>query len=321
MGLFGKNKKMCPNCGKPAAWFLATKVEGQPLCDDCASKGSKVPIGLAENLTLEELREFLVLYDENEPLRNTFQETYQHGFGFLGGCISMDIPNRLFRLDRAKESYVFEASNLLRFRVTEDWTPLFQGTKDELICYQSTILDRVENMGDELNRYRMEQRQYEQMKQMDEMLKKQAEERGETYISEYIPSPDVDRLKPFEKFHLELELDRPYMKKNMAEYTVSAPGFYSNDPSISSYRHDYEQKVADLREVVDQLMALLNPDAPERQEAAQQAPGAAPVAAVAATPAAPADPVAEIQRYKALMDSGVITEEEFTAKKRQLLGI
>lgn len=212
---------------------------------------------------------------------------------------------------------MFEASNLLRFRVMEDRTPLFEGTKEELVCYQSSVLDRVEGMGDELNRYKMEQRQYEQMKQMDEMLKKQAEERGETYISEYIPSPDVDRLKPFEKFYLELELDRAYMKKNVAEYTVNAPGFYSTDPSISSYRHDYEQKVADLREVVDQLMAILNPDAPERQASAP----AAPAAQEGPKPSAPADPVAEIQRYKALLDSGAITEEEFTAKKRQLLGI
>lgn len=33
------------------------------------------------------------------------------------------------------------------------------------------------------------------------------------------------------------------------------------------------------------------------------------------------DPVKEIQKYKSLLDSGAITEEEFTAKKRQLLGI
>lgn len=38
-------------------------------------------------------------------------------------------------------------------------------------------------------------------------------------------------------------------------------------------------------------------------------------------PAAPADAVNEIQRYKALLDAGVLTEEEFAAKKRQLLGI
>ena len=33
------------------------------------------------------------------------------------------------------------------------------------------------------------------------------------------------------------------------------------------------------------------------------------------------DTVAELQKYKMLVDTGVITEEEFAAKKKQLLGI
>lgn len=43
----------------------------------------------------------------------------------------------------------------------------------------------------------------------------------------------------------------------------------------------------------------------------------------AAAPAAPAgnDPIAEIQRFAALKDQGVLTEEEFSAKKKQILGI
>ena len=37
-------------------------------------------------------------------------------------------------------------------------------------------------------------------------------------------------------------------------------------------------------------------------------------------PAAAADQAAEIQKYKLLFDAGVLTEEEFAAKKKQLLG-
>ncbi len=40
-----------------------------------------------------------------------------------------------------------------------------------------------------------------------------------------------------------------------------------------------------------------------------------------ATSAAATDAVGEIQRFKALMEQGIITEEEFSAKKRQILGI
>ena len=69
--------------------------------------------------------------------------------------------------------------------------------------------------------------------------------------------------------------------------------------------------------------------AAEQQDAAQdaqiaelQAQQPAPVSQQAA-PAAPAepDPAAEIQKYAALKGQGLITEEEFAAKKKQILGI
>ncbi len=66
-----------------------------------------------------------------------------------------------------------------------------------------------------------------------------------------------------------------------------------------------------------------------QQEAAQNAQIAelqaqqttpAPQQPVAAAPAEP-DAAAEIQKYSALKDQGMLTEEEFAAKKKQILGI
>ena len=62
------------------------------------------------------------------------------------------------------------------------------------------------------------------------------------------------------------------------------------------------------------------------QEQAQQAAydqGVAAASQQAAAPAAPAelDDAAEIQKYAALKGQGLITEEEFEAKKKQILGI
>lgn len=50
---------------------------------------------------------------------------------------------------------------------------------------------------------------------------------------------------------------------------------------------------------------------------------AAPQAAPAPAAAAPAaeDPILVIQKLAALRDQGILTEEEFTAKKAQILGI
>ena len=56
------------------------------------------------------------------------------------------------------------------------------------------------------------------------------------------------------------------------------------------------------------------------QEMAQQQAYAAQAAPAAPAPAEP-DPAAEIQKYAALMGQGLITQEEFEAKKKQILGI
>jgi hypothetical protein len=57
--------------------------------------------------------------------------------------------------------------------------------------------------------------------------------------------------------------------------------------------------------------------------AAQAPPPAAAPAPAAPAQAAPAqqDDMAEIQQLAAMKDQGILTEEEFQAKKKQILGI
>ena len=71
----------------------------------------------------------------------------------------------------------------------------------------------------------------------------------------------------------------------------------------------------DLHILAVNLMQLLNPGAPEINVGDNTATQAA------AQTAAVTDTAAEIKKYKELLDAGILTEEEFTAKKKQLLGI
>ncbi len=73
-------------------------------------------------------------------------------------------------------------------------------------------------------------------------------------------------------------------------------------------------KVNALHTIARNLMQLIAPGAPETGA------GAAQTAAPAQTGGAP-NAVEELKQYKSLLDAGVITKEEFAAKKRQLLGI
>jgi hypothetical protein len=70
-----------------------------------------------------------------------------------------------------------------------------------------------------------------------------------------------------------------------------------------------------VRHRQDQRYARQDQEAYEQQMAAQQA--------VAPPPAAPAevDYTAELQKLAELKAAGILTEEEFEAKKRQILGI
>lgn len=316
MGLFGGSKKLCPICGSPAGRFLATKLEGQPLCGDCGGKATWFPGGLdQDSMTIEQFRGFVSFYDENAALRGAFTESYRYDLGFFGGSISLDVPHRLLRLGPADKEVVFEAEHFRSFRILEDDAPLFEGTRDALLCYQSTVPDQVRGLRPEIDRFLMEQRQYEQLERIDKLMEERAKEAGEHYSKEYWPAPNVDRLKPFDGFNIWLELDHPYCSRK--GYAQSAPGFYTHDPSITSYLNEYEERTQALHQLASQLMAVLAPEAPERQADRPAGGRAQPADA----PAAPVDAVAEIQRYKGLLDSGIITEEEFAAKKRQLLGI
>lgn len=317
MGLFGGNRKMCPVCGNKASRFLPLKVEGEPLCGECSSKVLELPDDLQNSAleTMESLRAYFAVFDENQTLRQSFQTSYQHDFGILGGCICLDTAHRLLRLSSSDNAFVFEPENIKLFRISEDSAPLFEGTKDALVCYQSAAPDRARSMGREVDRFRLERRQCEQLRHMEEEMERQAKARGDTYMSRYISLPDVSTLNPFQKYYVYLELDHPYRKMNK-EFKETGPGFSDYDTSIEGYLQAYETASGEMRALADNLMAVINPDAPEREVPLQAAPGTQDAPA-----AAPADPVAEIQRYKGLLDGGIITEEEFAAKKRQLLGI
>jgi hypothetical protein len=94
MGLFTNNKKLCPICGNPTPRLLASAVEGQNLCKECAAK-IDLPDGVLNSMTLDEFREYINCYDANKPLRDSFTETYRYDFGFFKGSLLLDMDHQL----------------------------------------------------------------------------------------------------------------------------------------------------------------------------------------------------------------------------------
>ena len=88
-------------------------------------------------------------------------------------------------------------------------------------------------------------------------------------------------------------------------------------PRAEDYLRTYREQTEELHLLASKLMRMIDPNAGETRIGG----GAQSVQAAQPTVTLPTDAVSEIQKYKALLDAGVLTEEEFSAKKRQLLGI
>ena len=124
----------------------------------------------------------------------------------------------------------------------------------------------------------------------------------------------IDIPEPFKKFYIKLYFDHPYWK--LIEFDRTGPVLIGDLPDLTQYRMEYNEQVQQMENLAEALMRVAFPQAGE----APKAPTAgAAAAAVAAQPAT--DAVAEIKKYKELLDAGIITEEEFAAKKKQLMGI
>ena len=128
MGLFTNNKKLCPICGSPTPRLLASAVEGQNLCKECAAK-IDLPDGVFNSMTLDDFREYIKCYDANKPLRDSFTETYRYDFGFFKGSLVLDMDHQLLRLGVVDGAFAMEPSDIKSFRILEDGEVLYEGEK------------------------------------------------------------------------------------------------------------------------------------------------------------------------------------------------
>ncbi len=141
--------------------------------------------------------------------------------------------------------------------------------------------------------------------------------RGDLDYRDRVMEPDFNIPSPVEKFAVEITLVHPYWQNFYKE--TGAPKFDSNQPSTIDYLEAYTEKTEKLHTLAQNLMQLIDPQAQEKvinpaavQNTAQ---------AAAAAPVQTENPTVALPKYKALFDAGVITAEEFEAKKKQFLGL
>lgn len=312
MGLFENKKKVCPICNRPTPRILPTTIENMPICKECADK-IDLPSGMTNEMSLESFRQYLDFYAQNKALRDIFTENYKMEFGFFNSKLSLDTVNRLFRVNNLPDSMAMEALYLKSFCILEDNETLFEGEGDTLRWHSSEVPKRIECLAPQIAQFRMQQEMYEQLERMERNLEERERRKngGQPASSYRVSSPRFDAEDPFKHFYVELTLTHPYWGGFRGK--LKAPSIDRYNPSIDSYMQQYQEKVDELHTLAVNLMQLINPDAQEVRDVVN-------IPETAQTTSAD-DTVNEIQKFKALLDSGIITEEEFAAKKRQLLGI
>lgn len=301
MGLFTK-KDPCAICSGKVKGLFPWKVDGKYVCGDCYSV-TDLPDGAVDKMTVEDFKRYMAFREENQKLKTKFHITDQIDFGWLDTKFVFDRGNRLLCMNKNLDTTIFEGSQIRSFVVMEDQTPVLEGTAEGLRHYPSTVPDRVMAMAPQIDQFLL----HVQLMQGAERLRGQlGGDRRSGADNNPPPAPRFDVPEPFKDFRVEIYFDHPYWQVFTAD--LSGPTFDSERPDVQDYLECYDKDAATMAQLAGLLMAVAFPGAGEITDAPQQT-------------AAAVDTVEELKRYKALVEQGVLTEEEFTAKKRQLLGI
>lgn len=301
MGLFSK-KPPCPICGGKISWFLPTKIEGEYICDSCSSKIDMQDDRRAE-LTMQKFRDYLAFYDQYQPLRDKFVVSERVDFGAFDTKIIFDFENRLFCMSSNPDKTIFEGKHLKSFVVKEDSSPLFEGSAAGIIRYTSSVPDHAMALTPLISQFMVSKQLARTMDKLDD---------GKV---DHTNEPTFDVAEPFRKFNVELHFDHPYW--SFIKCDMDGPRFDMHNPDVNDYIRDYQRCIEELEKMVGGFSMVAFPNAPQQRVGlGQKVASTAGAAAVSST-----DPIEEIKKYKALMEEGIISQQEFDAKKKQLLGI
>lgn len=308
MGLFTK-KDPCAICGGKVKALFPWRIEGQLVCNECHGSVD-VPDYVEKNMTISDFRSYMTFREENAQLKQNFQVTQQIDFGWLDTKFMFDMNNSLLCMDKHLNKTIFEGAQIKSFVIREDNAPLFEGSTTGLIHYVSTVPDRVMAMAPQFAQIQMQM----QLQRTAERLVDRLD--GDNDTCPTPARPQIDLPEPFENFVVEIHFEHPYWDVFTAD--MAGPRFDNERPDLKDYLNRYNDNVTVMGELANALKQIAFPGAPE-----QQVGTSAPVMSgqTVVTPAVSVAAVSEIQRFKSLMEQGIITEEEFAAKKRQLLGI
>lgn len=331
MGIF--DKKTCPICGNETPRVFSTKVEGLPLCKECAGK-INMESSMLKNLTINELWDHLDYRKANSETFATFTDNETHGMGNF--VLHMDTDKQLFYIasGSASNPALFRFDELVSFNLMEDGRTVIQcnaGKYSEGVSsienYKLPPLKPLVKPGVAKPAPASAQTGRTSMAASSSSSASKPEE-------EKPKAPD----KPVDSLKLNVTLNNPYWKGK--SYDISLRSIETEE-EIREWVNDYKNTFAaavDTCEALAGIMGVMTgkqmmesiKEKAEAIQAVQNAEAAAKEAEVAAQAAETAAKIAKaaddsaaidmLKKWKELLDMGAITEEEFQAKKKELIG-
>lgn len=300
MGLFSK-KPPCPICGGKISWFLPSKIEGEYICDTCYGKVD-MDSDKVSNLTMQGFLEYLTFYEQNQRLKDQFVISQKIDFGLWDTKIIFDYSNKLFCMSKNPDKTVFEAGQLKAFRIKEDNVLLFEGSAQGIRRYTSSVPERAMALAPQIT-------QFMRNKQMTRTIDKLDDGKA----NRSAPVQYFTGREPFRRFNVELHLEHPYW--SVIKCDMEGPRFDNQHPDVSDYLTSYQFSIEEIEKLVDAFKTVSFPSTPDQSIVLEAVQG------VHIASVAPIDEIEELKKYKALMEEGIISREEFDVKKKQLLGI
>ena len=335
MGIFTNDKKGCPICGNATPRLFPTKVEGLPLCKECAAK-INMESSMLKNLTINELWDHMDYRKANSETFGTFTDNETHGMGNY--VLHMDTDKRLFYIADGNPSNpaLFKFEELVSFNLMEDGRTVIQCNADSYSESESSIETyKLPPLKPIVKPAAMAAPPASVVYDKKTGRTAMAAAASSTAKTEEKPkAPD----KPIDSLKLNVTLNNPYWKSKV--YNVSLPSLESEE-GIREWVNDYKNTFAAAVDTCEamagimgvktgkQMMNAIKEKAEailavqEAEAAAKEAEAAAQAAEVAAKIAKTADDNAAIEmlkKWKELFDMGAITQEEFDAKKKELIG-
>lgn len=300
MGLFGKKKpaEFCAVCGKERKTGLLRglfqmEIDGQYVCSDCFG-ATDIQTEILNKMSIAEFKAYFPFREENEKLKERFSATSKVELGTWGTELLFDRVNGLMSFDQNMRGTVFQRGSLRSFVIREDDRAIMEGSGEGLRFYESPVQEELRMLGPAFADFSREQRRFEERLRF--MKPEQREEAQKN-------APRFTCSEPFRNFYAELYFDHPYWNNKTLE--MGGPRFDSKDPNAAKYMSEYREGCQTMQTLAQELMAVFFPGA----------------GAPAAAQGVQTDAAEALLKYKELLDMGVITQAEFDAKKRQLLGV